>query len=103
MRKLTTAAARLWRGRCVASAIPADAGNKSFALGWGAPEFGDLDVPAQVRIERLYGIDASPLVDVDIPNSVVNRLFRPLVTPAERLFGFVHALDALMPRAHECA
>ncbi len=38
------------------------------------PTSNDLDVHERVRIERLYGEDASPLVDVDVPNSIVNRL-----------------------------
>ncbi|MCB1590287.1 MAG: hypothetical protein KDI56_15360 [Xanthomonadales bacterium] len=41
---------------------------------------GDLAAPGQVRAERLYGEDVSPLVDVDQPNSVVNRLVRLLLT-----------------------
>lgn len=38
----------------------------------------DPDVHEQIRLERLYGVDASPLVDVTRPNCVENRLVRLL-------------------------
>jgi len=37
---------------------------------------GDGAAPGAVREERLFGNDASPLVDVDAANSVINRLVR---------------------------
>lgn len=40
---------------------------------------GDASAPGAVRAERLFGVDASPLVDVDAANSVVNRLVRLLL------------------------
>lgn len=43
---------------------------------------GDGAAPGAVREERLFGIDASPLVDVDVANSVVNRL--------QRLLDYLH-------------
>jgi len=39
---------------------------------------GDPATPGPVREERLFGNDASPLVDVDQGNSVINRLVRLL-------------------------
>lgn len=37
---------------------------------------GDGAAPGAVREERLFGVDVSPLVDIDGANSVVNRLVR---------------------------
>lgn len=39
---------------------------------------GDPAAPGAVRAERLFGIDASPLVDVDASNGVIHRLSRLL-------------------------
>ena len=39
---------------------------------------GDGEAPGQVRRERLFGEDASTLVDVDPPNSILNRLIQLL-------------------------
>lgn len=57
---------------------------------------GDLLAPGAVRAERLFGVDASPLVDVDPANSVVNRLARLLLHqhanyPLERWDQFLRA------------
>ncbi len=60
----------------------------------------DASAPGAIRAERLFGIDASPLVDVDASNGVIYRLSRLLITlrdvyPQENWQRF---LDADAPR-----
>ncbi len=61
---------------------------------------GDPAAPGAVRAERLFGVDASALVEVDAANSVANRLVRLLLHqhaahPAE---GWDRFLDGDQPR-----
>ena len=61
---------------------------------------GDPAAPGAVRAERLFGVDASALVEVDAANAVANRLVRLLLHqhaahPAE---GWDRFLDGDQPR-----
>jgi len=55
----------------------------------------DATAPGLIREERLYGNDVSSLVDVDQPNSVVNRLTRLLeyLDDESREEGWARFLD----------